>query len=450
MEDKRLPHHLDAEMSVLGSLLVGDASVWDEIQGVLSAEDFYKPSHSLIFSSAATLEEKGEPIDVMTISDVLEKQGKLEQAGGSAYLAELMNSTPSQISISACAKIIKEKSLLRAVIKKSGEFIHQAQIQNFEDIDSFLDEIESDIFKLSQSYTGQDLSPINQLVTKGLEHLENLHRKNLNITGLSTSFEELDNLTSGFQPGELVIIAARPSMGKTALSLNVALNAAVEEKKKVAFFSIEMAKEQLLIRLFSLITQIRLSSLKIGQINKDWDRLMDGAARLSEAQIFIDDSSHISPFDIRSKARRLKSKTGLDLIVVDYIQLMSMKKNIDSREREVSEISRLLKSIAKELGVPVIALSQLNRGVENRTNRRPLLSDLRESGSIEQDADVIIMLYRDDYYNTQSTQKGKTELIVSKQRNGPTGTVTLNWRPEFGKFENNIVSDYSPLPDHPA
>ena len=448
MEDKQLPHHLDAEMSVLGSLLTGDAKVWDEIYEYLTARDFYKPAHSYIFSAAQKLEDKGEPIDSLTISDELEKTGYLEKAGGATYLGELMGYMPSQVSISSCARIVKEKSLLRSVIRQSQSFITQARTQDFENIDVFLDQVEAEVFKISQKQVEPNLVPINALVNKGLEHLESLHEKGLNITGLSTSFEELDNITSGFQGGDFIVIAARPSMGKTALSLNIALQLALKEKK-VAFFSIEMAKEQLLIRLFSLLTQIPLSSLKIGKINKEWDFLMEGASRLSETQFFIDDSSHVSPFDIRSRARKMKAQHGLDMIVVDYIQLMSMKKTTDSREREVSEISRLLKSIAKELRVPVVALSQLNRGVENRTNRKPQLSDLRESGSIEQDADLIIMLYRDEYYNPNSSQKGKIELIINKQRNGPTGTVVLKWQPEYGRFDNNVLSDYSPLPEHP-
>ena len=448
MEDKRFPHHLDAEMSVLGSLLTGDSKVWDEISEYLTAEDFYKPAHSHIFKIAQKLEEKGEQIDSLTVSDELEKAGVLEKAGGTTYLGELMGYVPAQASVSTCARIIKEKSLLRSVIRQSQDFITQAQAQEFESIDVFLDQMESEVFKISQSQSGQNLVPINTLVTKGLEHLESLHEKGLSITGLSTSFEELDNITSGFQAGDFIVVAARPSMGKTALSLNISLQAALKGKK-VAFFSIEMAREQLLIRLFSLLTKIPLSSLKIGKINKEWDYLMEGASRLSETKFFIDDSSHVSPFDIRSRARKMKAQHGLDLIVIDYIQLMSMKKQTDSREREVSEISRLLKAIAKELGVPVLALSQLNRGVESRNNKKPLLSDLRESGSIEQDADLIVMLYRDEYYNPNSSQKGKIDLIINKQRNGPTGMLTLRWQPEYGRFENNVLTDFSPMPDHP-
>ena len=450
MENKTPPHDLSAEMSLLGALMVGDDQAWGEIYGVLNADDFYKPAHQHIFSAIQSLEEKGEPIDILTVSNVLKKEKLLEKSGDSTYLAELVSYTPSTMSVGACAKIIKEKSLLRAVIQQSTEFIRKAQAQEFEEITGFLDQIEADVFKLSQRQIIQNIFPVNQLVKQSLDHLESLHGKNLNITGLSTSFEELDNITSGFQPGELIVVAARPSMGKTALSLNMAMNSALEGKS-VAFFSVEMAKEQIMIRLLSALNQIPLSSLKTGNISENhWDSLMEGASRLSSSKFFIDDSSHISPFEIRSRARRLKAQHGLDFIVVDYIQLMSMKKDMDSREREVSEMCRLLKSIAKELSIPVLALSQLNRGVENRTNRRPLLSDLRESGSIEQDADVIVMLYREEYYNPDTTQKGKTELIISKQRNGPTGTVILNWKPSYGVFENSIrAEDYSPLPEHP-
>lgn len=449
MKEQASPHNLDAEMYLLGTLLSGEERAWNEIYGYLTADDFYKPAHRKIFSVIIRLEETSEPIDVLTVSNCLEKSNDLETIGGSTYLAELISFSPSGISIQSCARIIKEKSLLRSVIKTSNNFIKQAQGQEFENVDMFLDSLEADIFKISQKETNQNLVPINQLVSAGMDQIENAHKNKLDITGLSTSFEELDNITSGFQPGELIIIASRPSMGKTALSLNIALRSALTGKK-VAFFSVEMVKEQLILRLLSSLTRIRLSSLKVGNIpQQDWDILMQGAGKLSETQFFIDDSTYVSPFDIRSRLRRLKAKHGLDLVIVDYIQLMSMKKSMDSREREVSEISRLLKSISKELSIPVIALSQLNRGVESRTNRRPLLSDLRESGSIEQDADVIIMLYRDEYYNPNSTQKGKIELIINKQRNGPTGTVHLRWLPEYNLFENNIVSDLSPMPDHP-
>lgn len=449
-EQQTPPHNTDAEMYLLGSLLSGEDQVLDEIHGAIDANDFYKPAHQKIFGAILKLEEKNESIDSLTVSNLLEKTNDLESIGGATYLAELIGFSPSDIGIQSCTRIIKEKSLLRSIIRTSLQFMKKAQAQEFENIDVLLDNMESEIFKIAQKDNSQNLTQINSLVKDSIKQIEDFHNNDLDITGLSTSFEELDTLTSGFQPGELIIIAARPSMGKTALSLNIALRCSLQGKK-VAFFSIEMAKEQLIMRLIATLTRIRLNSLKIGNISQqDWDVLLQGASQLSEAQFFIDDSSYISPFDIRSKVRKLKAKHGLDLVVVDYIQLMSMKKNMDSREREVSEISRLLKSISKELSVPVVALSQLNRGVESRSNRRPLLSDLRESGSIEQDADVIIMLYRDEYYNPNSTQKGKIELIVGKQRNGPTGTVRLRWIPEYNLFENDVVTDFSPMPDLPG
>lgn len=449
MKDLVPPHNLDAEMYTLGLLLSGQQEVLSEIYGQLNKEDFYKPSHQKIFAAVTALEEKGEAIDTLTVSNLLKKTNELESVGGTPYLAELIGFSPSNVSIQSCASIIKEKSILRAVVKVAQQSIRKAQAEDFENIDVFLDNFESEIFKIAQKDSSKDLTHIKNLVSSSLKYIEDSHKNDLDITGLSTSFEELDLITSGFQPGELIIIAARPSMGKTALSLNIALNSALKGKR-VAFFSLEMAKEQLMIRLLSSLTHIRLSNLKIGNITQgEWDSLFEGASKLSEASFFIDDSSYVSPFDIRSRVRKLKAQHNLDLVVVDYIQLMSMKKPMDSREREVSEISRLLKSISKELSIPVVALSQLNRGVEARTNRRPLLSDLRESGSIEQDADVIIMLYRDEYYNPNSTQKGKIELIIGKQRNGPTGTVKLKWIPECNLFENDIVTDMSPMPDHP-
>jgi replicative DNA helicase len=305
---------------------------------------------------------------------------------------------------------------------------------------------------VAEMSNSQDLIDASQLVKISLERLEFLYANKGDVTGVASGFFDLDKLTSGFQPGELVIVAARPSMGKTAFSLNLAMSAALREKKSVAYFSVEMGKEQLMTRMLASEGMIPLSQLRSGNIDENsWSKLINAAAKLSEAPIFIDDTSAISPFDIRAKARRLKAKGGLDLIIVDYLQLMSMKQKVESREREVSEISKLLKGLARELKIPVIALAQLNRGVEGRSDRRPLLSDLRESGSIEQDADVIMMLYREEYYDRDTPEiKGLAEVIIGKQRNGPTGTVKLRWRPEFGLFENNIESNNHPLPPNPT
>ena len=342
-----------------------------------------------------------------------------------------------------------EKATLRKVIQKSEEFIEKAYKENYTKIEHFIDYLESEIFKLGDDKQESDLTPLNSLVEEGVRKLESLFHKKISLTGLSSSFPELDHLTAGFQPSDLIILAARPSMGKTALSLNFALHNALYKKKKVAFFSLEMSKESVLMRLLSFLSQINLSQIMSGQIQEGrWGDLISAAGQLSSVDFFIDDSSPLSPYEIRSKARRLKAKKGLDLIVVDYLQLMQLPEKSETREREVSEMSRLLKSFAKELQIPIITLSQLNRGVEARSNRRPILSDLRESGAIEQDADLIMMLYREGYYEEDSNSN-LAEVIINKHRNGPTGTVELKWVPEYGTFENNVPSEdlKPPLPE---
>ena len=449
-EDKVLPCTMEGERFILGALLIGQQRIWDEVMEILSPEDFYKPAHKDIFSCMKKLYQSGQTIDILCISEELKKDDKLESIGGSLYLAELVEESASPVSAEECAHIIREKSILRKVIKLCSEFRQRAISHDFSKLDSFIDSLEKDLFQFTENLTQNQLFPVPDLIKTSLDRLEELHHKKLSITGISTSFTELDHLTSGFQPGELSIIAARPAMGKTAFSLNIALAASLNNKK-VAFFSVEMAKEQILMRLLSLSGKIPLSHLRNGQIaTQDWDNLILAASKLSETSFFIDDSSFLSPFEIRSRARRLKARHGLDLLIVDYLQLMGLKEPMESREREVSEISKLLKSIAKELQIPVLALSQLNRGVEGRTNRRPLLSDLRESGSIEQDADAIMMIYRDDYYNSNSDKKGQVEIILNKQRNGPTGTVNLKWDPRFGLFENYIpITEENPPPPLP-
>jgi replicative DNA helicase len=379
------------------------------------------------------------------------ERGELEAVGGAAYLAEMSDQTPSTANIASYAKIVQEKSLLRKVISSSQEFVDKAYTQEFENVDAFLDSLEARVFQLTESKTVNGLTDASELVKVSLEKIESLYGNQMTVTGVPSGFNELDDLTAGFHPGELVIVAARPSMGKTAFSLNVALHAVLREKKKVAYFSVEMGKESVMVRMLASAAKIRLGDLRIGKIDDQaWPRLINTAASLSETGLFIDDTSGISPFEIRAKARRMKAKYGLDMIMIDYLQLMSMKNRMESREREVSEISKLLKSISKELAVPVIALAQLNRGVEGRSDRRPMLSDLRESGSIEQDADVIMMLYREDYYDRENPQiKGVAEIIIAKQRNGPTDTVKLRWMPEFGIFDNLVRGPESPMPDSP-
>ena len=445
---ERLPSSLSAERAILGILLMGEEEDWDEVAAFLKPEDFFQPAHKTIFSHIQELYKKGQSSDPVTVANSLKKSKSLDQVGGASYLSDLIHQLASKSNIGAYAKIATEKALLRKVIQKSEEFIQKAYKEDYSKIEHFIDYLEAEVFKLGDKKGNEELSPLNSLVESGLKKLEDLYHKKISLTGLSSSFQALDDLTSGFQPSELIVLAARPSMGKTALSLNVGLHNALQ-KKKVAFFSLEMSKEAVLMRLLSSLSKINLSQIMTGQIEEGrWSELIASAARLSDTDFYIDDSSPLSPYEIRAKSRRLKAKQGLDLIIVDYLQLMQLPEKSETREREVSEMSRLLKSFAKELQIPIITLSQLNRGVEARSNRRPILSDLRESGAIEQDADLIMMLYREDYYEDGS-EKGLAEVIVNKQRNGPTGTVELKWLPEFGSFENYIPSseDSPPMPE---
>ena len=425
---------------------MGEEGDWDEVAGFLKAEDFFQPAHKTIFTHIQELYKKGQSADPVTLANSLKKSDKLEQVGGASYLSDLIHQLASKMNIKAYAEITVEKATLRKVIQKSEEFIEKAYKEDYTKIEHFVDYLESEIFKLGDHGKESELVPLNSLVETGLKRLEDLFHKKISLTGLSSSFSELDHLTSGFQPSDLIILAARPSMGKTALSLNFALHNALYKKKKVAFFSLEMSKESVLMRLLSSLAQINLSQIMSGQIQEGrWSDLINSAGQLSATDFFIDDSSPLSPYEIRSKARRLKAKKGLDLIVVDYLQLMQLPEKSETREREVSEMSRLLKAFAKELKIPIITLSQLNRGVEGRANRRPILSDLRESGAIEQDADLIMMLYREGYYDEDSNDN-TAEVIISKHRNGPTGTVELKWAPEFGAFENNIPGNEVKVP----
>ena len=451
MENRLPPQNIDAEKSILGGLML-EQEPWDEVSELLIEEDFYKPAHKKIYAAIRELHRREMPSDLVTVSNLLMEKGELESLGGAVFLAEMIDQTPSTANIASYAKIVQEKSLLRKVIHASQEFVDKAYNQDFESMEVFLDTMEAKVFQLADTKTTVGLTDASELVKVSLDKLESLYGSQLTVTGVATGFTELDELTAGFHAGELIVVAARPSMGKTALSLNIALHAALKEKKKVAYFSVEMGKEQVMIRMLASAAKIRLGDLRIGKIDDQaWPRLINTAAAISETGLFIDDTSGISPFDIRSKVRRMKAKHGLDMIIIDYLQLMSMKQRFDNREREVSEISKLLKSIAKEMQVPVVALAQLNRGVEGRADRRPMLSDLRESGSIEQDADVIAMIFREDYYNKENPEiRGIAEIIVAKQRNGPTDTVKLRWMPEYGIFDNLVRGPNAPMPESPA
>ncbi len=446
------PHNLDAEMSVLGGLMV-DPYAWNEITGIISEDDFYKQSHRRVFSAIQDLAIRSQPVDIITVSNLLSDRKELEAIGGAAALADIMNSTPTAAHIGTYAQIIHEKALLRTLIHMSGEMVEKAYNESYTDVESFLDEVEGKIFSLADKKKQGGLTGAAELIKASIDRLTELSSKNAEFTGIPSGFKQLDKMTSGFQPGELSIIAARPSMGKTAFSLNIVQHAAIHQKKCVAYFSVEMAKEQMMMRMLASEARVNLGDLRVGSVNDSaWPRLIDKAAKMAEAKIFIDDTSSISPFEVRAKCRRLQAQHGLDMIVIDYLQLMDLKTKVESRERMISEISRTLKAIAKELRVPVLALAQLNRGVEGRSDRRPMLSDLRESGSIEQDADVIMMLYREDYYDRDNPEvRGLSEVIVGKQRNGPTGTVKLRWEASIGRFSNlEDGGSEHPLPPPPT
>lgn len=431
------PQNLEAEQSILGGLML-DREALDQIGDFLFAEDFYKPSHQKIYAAIKELHSKGQPIDIITVTNVLQAEGTMEMAGGPEYLISLLDKTISSANISSHAKIVREKGLLRKMIFTNSRLIERAYDSDFVDVESFMDSAESEIFKLSENKTQTGLIGSMEIVKASIQKIEELYKRKADVTGLATGFTELDKMTSGLHPGEMTIIAARPSMGKTAISLNIAQHIALRGKKTIAYFSLEMGKESMMMRMLSAEARVNMGEIRNGKIQDSaWPKLINAASALSEASIFIDDTPGMSPFEIRSRARRLKAEHGLDCIMIDYLQLMSMKQKFSSREQEVAEISKSLKSIAKELQVPIIALAQLNRGVEGRSDRRPMLSDLRESGSIEQDADVIMMLYRDDYYDKEDPDKqGHAEVIVGKQRNGATGTVKLKFDAKYNRFRD--------------
>lgn len=435
------PQSLDAEKWILGSLML-DSQAWDQVSSVLVESDFYMRSHQILYRTMRELYQKGQAVDLLTVTDFLNTKGELHSVGGAEYITELVGQTISSVNVEVYAKLVKEKSILRQSIQISTEIAENAYQGQFESIDYFIDQAEEKFFKLNETRNTEGLVPSMNIVHQAMLKLESLYQQGSDVTGVASGITSLDKMTSGFQPGELTIIAARPSMGKTAFSLNVAEAIAIKQKKTVAYFALEMSKESLVTRLLALLSKINMQDLRSGHLDEySWPRMIQAASVLSEAKLFIDETSGISPVEIRSRCRRLKSQHGLDCIMIDYLQLMKLKEKVESREREVSEISRTLKAIAKELNVPVLALAQLNRGVEGRTEKRPMLSDLRESGSIEQDADLIMMLYRDDYYDKEDPEKqGRAEIIIGKQRNGPTGTVKVAFEANIGRFKEAEAS----------
>lgn len=440
------PQNLEAEQSILGGLML-DREALDQVGDMLRAEDFYKPAHQKIYDAIKELHGKSQPIDIITVTNVLQAQGHMDVAGGPEYLISLLDKTISSANIVSHAKIVRDKATLRRLIQTNSQLIEKAYNQDFVDVESFVDQAESEIFKIGENKTASGLVGSMEIVKASIQKIEELYKRKADVTGVGTGFTELDKMTSGLHPGEMTIIAARPSMGKTAFSLNIAQHIALRLKKTVAYFSLEMGKESMMMRMLSAESKVNMSEIRNGRIQDSaWPKLINAASALSEASIFIDDTPGVSPFEIRSRARRLKAEHGIDVIMIDYLQLMSMKQKFNSREQEVAEISKSLKAIAKELQVPIIALAQLNRGVEGRADRRPMLSDLRESGSIEQDADVIMMLYRDDYYDKEDPEKqGHAEVIIGKQRNGATGTVKLRFDAKYNRFRDAESQAVSPM-----
>ncbi len=447
MSQKLPPQNVEAEFSVLGGLML-EREAYDQVSDLISAADFYKPSHQIIYKVISELHQKAQPIDIVTVSNSLQTRNELDLIGGPDYLLSLLDKVVSAANIDSHARIIHEKSLLRRLINTSSSLIEKAYGSEYENAEALIDFAESEILKVGEQKTSSGLIGSMEIVKTSIEKIEDLYKRKADVTGVPTGFTELDQMTSGLHGGELIIIAARPSMGKTALSLNLASHMTLRAKKTVAYFSVEMGKESVMMRLLAAEAKISMGEIRNGRIqDASWPKLIQAAGAISEANLFIDDTAGISPFEIRARCRRLKAQHGLDCIMIDYLQLMDLKQKVESRERAVSEISKGLKAIAKELQIPIIALAQLNRGVEGRSDRRPMLSDLRESGSIEQDADVIMMLYRDDYYDKDDPEKaGSAEIIIGKQRNGPTGTVKLRFDAKYNLFKNEDQQSVSPLP----
>lgn len=447
MSQKLPPQNLEAEFSVLGGLML-EREAFDQVADLIETDDFYKPAHQTIYSTISELHQKAEPIDLVTVTNSLQNKNQLDIIGGPEYLLSLLDKVVSAANIDSHARIIREKALLRKLINTSTGLIEKAYGSEFSDAESLIDFAESEILKVNQDKNASGLVGPRDIVRHSFEKIEELYKRKAEVTGLATGFKDLDAMTSGLNAGELIIIAARPSMGKTAFSLNLASHMALRQKKTVAYFSVEMSKESLMIRIIAAEAKISLTEVRTGRIqDTSWQQLMSACGTIADANLYIDETSGISPFEIRARCRRLKATTGLDCIMIDYLQLMDLKQKVESRERAVSEISKSLKAIAKEMQIPVIALAQLNRGVEGRSDRRPMLSDLRESGSIEQDADVIMMLYRDDYYDKDDADKqGSAEIIIAKQRNGPTGTVKLRFDAKYNRFKDADSSFVSPLP----
>ena len=438
-EDRQPPHNVDAEVSVLGAMVISKEAVV-AAQEILRPEDFYRPAHRIVYEAIQKLQSEGKPVDLVTLVDELNKEGQLKEVGGISFVTMLAQSVPTAANVTYHAKIVREKSELRHLIDAATE-IASAAYEEADDVDNIMDDAEKKILAVAGDRSGSGFESIKDIAMETMKHLDQVANAQGALTGLATGFTDLDKMTAGMQPSDFIIVAARPSMGKTAFTLNIASYIGLHGGT-VAFFSLEMSKSQLMQRLMAAEGLIDSQRLRTGELSvEEWTNLVSVADKLSHTNIYIDDTPGITVRELRSKARRLKAEHGLDIIIIDYLQLMQGRasKNNDSRQQEVSEISRSLKALARELDVPVIALSQLSRSVESRQVKRPMLSDLRESGSLEQDADIVMFLYREDYYDKDTENQGVTELIIAKHRNGAIGTVNLMFQKQYTRFQNLLM-----------
>jgi replicative DNA helicase len=444
------PHSMEAEQSVLGGLLLS-SSAWDQVADKVVESDFYREDHRLIFRAIRDLHDAGKPCDAVTVSEWFESHGKADQVDGGNYISQLANNTPSAANVGAYADIVREKSILRSLIDVGTTITSSAFSSEGRESKSLLEEAERLVFAIADKGNrgGSGYVSVQDSLKEAMAKIEELNAFEGDITGIPTGYIDFDKLTAGLQPSDLIIIAGRPAMGKTTFAMNVAEHAAIKYGKSVAVFSMEMASLQLVMRMFSSVGQIDQNRIRTGSLDDmDWPKLTSAMNLLHKSKIFIDDTPALSPAELRARARRLKREHDIDLIVVDYLQLMSVPDIKENRATEIAEISRSLKTIAKELNVPVVALSQLNRALENRPNKRPLMADLRESGAIEQDADLIVFIYRDEVYNKESGEKGKAEIIIGKHRNGSTGTVHLAFQGPWLRFVNLAPESAYPFDQH--
>lgn len=430
-----LPHSIEAEQSVIGSMML-DREAIVVASELISGEDFYHKQYGIVFDSMVELHEEGRPVDVVTLQDRLKEKDVPPEVSSLEFIRDILTAVPTSANIKSYAAIVAEKSILRKMIRLNEDIANQCY-SGKESMEVILEDAEKRIFELVQNRNSGEFIPIRQVVMNALEKIEAASKNSGRVTGIATGFLDLDYKTSGMQPADLVLIAARPSMGKTAFVLNIAQHVAFRLKEAVAIFSLEMSKEQLVNRMFSLESNVDAQNLRNGTLSdEEWEKLIESAGVIGKSKLIIDDTAGISISELRSKCRKFKLEHNIKMIIIDYLQLMSGSGRNESRQQEISEISRSLKKLARELNVPVLALSQLSRAVEQRPDHRPMMSDLRESGAIEQDADVVMFIYRDDYYNKDSEKKGISEIIIGKQRNGPIGTVELVWLPEYTKFAN--------------